>query len=461
MRPGKFRSRAVAQALLLASVAWAAPSAAQSTLPPCQALRTHLHDCMGTLSLPDGTYVGEIRKGKPNGSGTLTFNDGDEYVGAFRDGAPFGPGVLTSANGNKYVGDWQGGKQHGLGTLTYANGDIYVGGFQDGVRSGQGTLASPGGDRYVGAFRDDKRSGQGTQVFANGARYAGEWHQDKPHGHGVYVFADGKRYVGAFVHGERSGTGTLTFIDGLQYTGSFRHGKQDGNGTLTFPNGDRYTGFFRDGKRSGQGVYLFADGNKYAGEYRDDKPNGHGTYTFADGTRFVGEFRDGRRHGYGVEYAAGESIRQRGYWRDDVYAGRTPPPGIDAPPQRVRLVPLGSSHAAPVLINDAALLYLVIDGEAADVSIPPDAAMMLARTGNLADRDFTGTAPYRLPDGSILPSRSFTIRSLTLGDTTFRDVAATVSDIGGPIRLGQSLLGKLKTWSIDVPRAELVFEVPN
>lgn len=436
MIPRKIYAGAAMQALLLTGIpCWTASSSAQSTLAPCQPLRTHFHECLGTLSLPGGQYAGEFRDGKPNGAGTLTFDNGDTYVGAFRDGAPFGQGVLTAANGNKYVGDWQKGKQHGLGTLTFANGDTYVGGFQDGMRSGQG-----------------------TQVFANGARYAGEWRLDKPHGQGVYDFADGKRYAGAFAQGERSGPGTLTFTDGLQYTGSFRRGEKDGSGTLRFPNGDRYTGLFRDGKRSGQGVYLFSSGSKYDGEYRDDRPNGQGTYTFPNGTRFVGEFRNARRHGYGVEYAANGTIRQRGYWRDDVFSGPTPPPGMDPAPERVRLVPLGFTYAVPVLVNDTALVYLTLDGATADVSIPADAAMMLLRTGMLSDKDFTGTEPYRLPDGSTLPSRSFTIRSLKLGDARFLDVPASIADIDGPIRLGQSLLRKMKTWSIDSTRNELVFD---
>lgn len=458
----KICSVAVTQTLLLTSPSWwASPSSAQSTLPPCQALRTHLHDCVGTVSLPAGTYTGEFRNGKPNVSGTLAYGNGDQYVGGFRDGVPSGQGVLTSADGSKYVGDWQNGKQHGMGTQTLANGDIYVGRFRDGARNGQGTLRFHGGDKYVGDFRDDKRSGQGTQIYANEAKYSGEWRYDRPHGHGVQILPDGERYVGEFAQGERNGTGSLTSAKGIQYTGAFRDGVKNGNGTLTFPGGDKYIGSFRDGKRSGQGVYLFANGNKYAGGYRDDKPNGQGTYTFADGTRFVGEFKDGRRNGHGVEYLAAEQVRRRGYWLDDAFSGATPPPGMEAAPERVRLVSLGSTDAVPVLVNATVALYLAIDGAAPDVSLPPDAVMMLLRTGKLADTDFTGAMPYRLPDGTTIPSRSFTIRSLKLGDTTFPNVAASVSDISGPVRLGQSLLGKLGTWSIDRTSNEMVFAVLN
>ena len=42
----------------------------------------------------DGKYTGEIKNGKPNGTGSITFPDGREYLGEFKDGKEW--------NGTKY-----------------------------------------------------------------------------------------------------------------------------------------------------------------------------------------------------------------------------------------------------------------------------------------------------------------------------------------------------------------------
>jgi hypothetical protein len=38
-------------------------------------------------------YVGELKNGKPDGRGTLTFANGDEYVGEFKDGQRMARGL--------------------------------------------------------------------------------------------------------------------------------------------------------------------------------------------------------------------------------------------------------------------------------------------------------------------------------------------------------------------------------
>jgi len=59
----------------------------QSRLPPCRNdyLSRFWDKCQGTLTLPDGEYVGEFKDGKSNGQGTFTDRDGEKYVGEFRD----------------------------------------------------------------------------------------------------------------------------------------------------------------------------------------------------------------------------------------------------------------------------------------------------------------------------------------------------------------------------------------
>ena len=81
----------------------------------------------------DGKYIGEIKNGKPNGTGTITSPDGKKYVGVFKDGKEHGKGTYTYPDGVKYEGEWKDGKEHSQGTLTIPDGftDMEVGEWED------------------------------------------------------------------------------------------------------------------------------------------------------------------------------------------------------------------------------------------------------------------------------------------------------------------------------------------
>ena len=71
-----------------------------------------------TISWGDGTYVGEVSKGIPDGQGTFTHANGAKYVGEFKNGKPNGQGTYTFLDGTKYVGEHKNGFRHGQGTST-------------------------------------------------------------------------------------------------------------------------------------------------------------------------------------------------------------------------------------------------------------------------------------------------------------------------------------------------------
>jgi len=60
------------------------------------------------------TYVGSFAKGKPDGKGTYTWENGARLDGNFKDGKAHGTGVFTSANGVRYDGQFNNGKLEGL-----------------------------------------------------------------------------------------------------------------------------------------------------------------------------------------------------------------------------------------------------------------------------------------------------------------------------------------------------------
>lgn len=269
----------------------------------------------------------------------------------------------------------------------------------------KGTLTFSNGDKYVGEFRDGKRNGQGTLTFGKGGRYVGE-----------------------FRDGTFNGQGALMYPSGSKYVGEFRDGKRNGQGTDTASNGDNYTGEFRNDKAHGQGAVTYANGDRYVGEFReDDGPSGKGVWIYANGDKYVGEFKDGKFV-------------------------------VSSPRFEVVLHKESGVLLVPVLINNKIPLDFILDSGAADVSVPADVVLTLMRTGTLTEADFMGTTTYVLADGSKVPSQTFRIRSLKIGDKVLENVPGSVASVNGPLLLGQSFLRRFKSWSIDNVRQVLVLQ---
>ena len=60
------------------------------------------------------SYVGNFVKGKPDGKGVYTWEDGSRLDGSFKDGKAQGAGVYVSAKGVRYEGQFVNGKLEGL-----------------------------------------------------------------------------------------------------------------------------------------------------------------------------------------------------------------------------------------------------------------------------------------------------------------------------------------------------------
>jgi clan AA aspartic protease (TIGR02281 family) len=141
-----------------------------------------------------------------------------------------------------------------------------------------------------------------------------------------------------------------------------------------------------------------------------------------------------------------------------------PPPGansIPVPPAaprqtEVQLQARGGTFLVPVLINNTLPLQFMVDSGASDVSIPADVVLTLVRTGTVTQSDFTGSQTYTTADGRSLPSQTFRIRSLRVGDKVAKNVDALVAPVEGELLLGESFLSRFSSWSIDNSRHVLV-----
>lgn len=437
------------------------PKDTLSELPQCQVTTTPWNNCQATITLPNGAkYVGEFRDDKFSGQGTFTLPNGEKYVGEWRDGRPNGQGTYTLPNGEKYVGGWRDFNHHGQGTEYLPNGETYVGEFRDGKRTGHGTYTFPDGTKYIGEWRDGKHNGHGTYIYPSGAKYVGEYRDDKRNGQGVEYFPDGSiARSGTWLNGQFVGQTVATVHSSLAKCPVDASRLWDNcEGTHIFPDGAKYVGEWRNNQFNGQGAYTFPDGVKYVGEFRDGKSHGQGTLTLPSGMRHVGEWRDNMPNGQGTEYMPDGSIGRSGIWSNgalvksaSVPSGVSPhpAPATSSPRTEVSLVADGGTFKVPVLINGIIPLKFTVDSGAADVSIPADVVLVMMRTGTLRDSDFLGTQTYRLADGSTVPSKTFRIRTLTVGDRVIENVTGSMTGVDGSLLLGQSFLSRFRRWSIN------------
>jgi clan AA aspartic protease (TIGR02281 family) len=84
----------------------------------------------------------------------------------------------------------------------------------------------------------------------------------------------------------------------------------------------------------------------------------------------------------------------------------------------------------------------------------------LVQNGTVTRADMRGTQTYRTANGEPMKGLVFILRSVQVGDKVAYDVEASVSEgvSNNAMLLGQSFLGKFKSWSIDNQYKRLVLD---
>ena len=79
-------------------------------------ISVYTQECTVDTDALKGSYTGECKKGKANGTGKAVGKD--TYEGNFKSGVPHGQGTYTWSNGDSYTGKFEKGLKHGQGTMT-------------------------------------------------------------------------------------------------------------------------------------------------------------------------------------------------------------------------------------------------------------------------------------------------------------------------------------------------------
>lgn len=125
----------------------------------------------------------------------------------------------------------------------------------------------------------------------------------------------------------------------------------------------------------------------------------------------------------------------------------------------IKLIRRNGVYEVPVSLNNVLKINIILDSGAADVSIAPDVALTLIRTGTIKDTDWLAGRTYRFADGSTAKSMRFKLESVDIGDKHLKNVDASIAkSLNSPMLLGQSALQNLGKYTIDYQKEVLQFE---
>lgn len=126
---------------------------------------------------------------------------------------------------------------------------------------------------------------------------------------------------------------------------------------------------------------------------------------------------------------------------------------------KVKLKKTGGVYSVPVELNGVLKIDFIFDSGAADVSISPDVALTLIKTGTIKSEDWLPGAYYSFADGSIAKSARFKLKSVKIGNIVVNDIVCSISNsINSPMLLGQSALNRFGKYTFDNENQVLILK---
>lgn len=125
----------------------------------------------------------------------------------------------------------------------------------------------------------------------------------------------------------------------------------------------------------------------------------------------------------------------------------------------ISVVKEGGVLRTNVTLNGVLKIDMVIDSGASEVSISPDVASTLVKSGTVEEEDWLESKTYVFADGSTAKSKRFKIDQIKIGNYAINDVAVSISNsVTSPLLLGQNVLSKLGEITIDYDNSRIIVE---
>jgi aspartyl protease family protein len=113
----------------------------------------------------------------------------------------------------------------------------------------------------------------------------------------------------------------------------------------------------------------------------------------------------------------------------------------------------------PIVLNDVLRINFIFDSGASEVSLSPDVALTLMRTGTIEESDWLPSQTYTFADGSTAKSKRFLIKKLIIGNQVLTNIEASISkSIDAPMLIGQNVMNKLGSITIDYENQLLIIK---
>ncbi|MFA5619720.1 MAG: retroviral-like aspartic protease family protein [Weeksellaceae bacterium] len=126
---------------------------------------------------------------------------------------------------------------------------------------------------------------------------------------------------------------------------------------------------------------------------------------------------------------------------------------------RIKLKKEHDIYFVPVKLNNVLDIDFVFDSGASDVSITPEIALTLVKTGTITENDWLPGAYYKFADGTTAKSMRFNLKSVKIGNKIISNVTCSISNsLDAPMLLGQSVLSKFGKYTFDYKNNELIFD---
>lgn len=126
---------------------------------------------------------------------------------------------------------------------------------------------------------------------------------------------------------------------------------------------------------------------------------------------------------------------------------------------KIKITKNNGVYEIPVILNDVLKINFIIDSGASEVSVSPDVALTLIKTGTITNNDFLPSQTYRFADGSTAESNRFIIRTISIGNQVLKNTEASISNsIEAPMLIGQNVLEKFGSITIDYKNQLLIIK---
>ena len=127
--------------------------------------------------------------------------------------------------------------------------------------------------------------------------------------------------------------------------------------------------------------------------------------------------------------------------------------------QAIKMKKNGNLYEIPISLNDVINTDFIIDTGASNVSITPDLALLLIKSGTINSEDWLKDKYYQFADGSIAKSKTFKIKKLKIGNKYLYNVECSISNnLQAPLLLGQNVLNRFGKVTIDNEKQILFLE---